>query len=261
MEMNELTQKFHCRSGWTAEETNTLFAEAHAADLEGRPIKSVFDKVAHMTGRKPNSIRNYYYLKLKEEGSAARTSFVPFLEEEVRSLVRAMLTEQAKGKSVRSIAMEMGEGDKKKMLRFQNKYRSVIRLNPEYVRAVMQELEQEGVAYADPFISRRKARGRDVSVVVSELVENLSQADIDAEAFLDSLLALASAAAQRTSKDRASEFIAELGMAKRENAELREKYAMLCAVNRGFLQKSGMERIAGLSDYVLAVGEIIGSGA
>ena len=105
----------------------------------GLPLKTVFERVAAKTGRKPNSIRNYYYARVKESGRAASealhsAAFVPFSEEEMRMLMRTVLTEQAKGVSVRACTLAMGKGDTKTMLRYQNKYRSLLRTNPAFVK-------------------------------------------------------------------------------------------------------------------------------
>ena len=76
--MIELSRTPRAKGGWTEEETRTLFEEAKVAGSEGRSVKSVFDKMSELTGRKPNSIRNYYYLKLRESGATTKTAFVPF---------------------------------------------------------------------------------------------------------------------------------------------------------------------------------------
>ncbi len=174
-----------------------LFDEARRAGADGRPVKSVFDTVASKTGRKPNSIRNYYYLKLREQGEH-RAAFTPFCAEEVDMLLRAMLTGQAKGRSVRSIATELGEGDKKRMLRYQNKYRSMLRTDPGHVKDVREKLMREGVGCADPFLRRRRYGNADIAELSAMLAENLARTDVDAQAFLGGLVALSAAAAHRT---------------------------------------------------------------
>ena len=74
------------KSGWSRQEDKLLFSQAEQARNEGRPLKSVFEAVAEQTGRKPNSIRNYYYARLKEgdvEGTACRSAaFVPFEQDD-----------------------------------------------------------------------------------------------------------------------------------------------------------------------------------
>lgn len=241
------TNCLHPRGGWSPEETDMLFTEIEAASADGASIKSAFDKVAAATGRKPNSIRNYYYLKIRETGDLSHAAFVPFAREEVHSLMRTMLTRQADGQSVRGIAMELGNGDKKAMLRYQNKYRSVLRTDPEYVRSLMAELQEEGSAYVDPFC--RKGKMRDAGAILSELADQLNRTGMDTDAFFRGLLLLARSAAEKTPDPRMQELLRELSLAKRENMDLRERCGALCAVNASFLEKDGLERIAGLNEY------------
>ena len=246
--------RLHPRGGWSPEETDMLFQEIAAAEKSGASIKSVFDKVADATGRKPNSIRNYYYLKIKENADLAHTSFVPFTEDETDQLLRTMLRLQADGRSVRGIAMELGGGDKKAMLRYQNKYRSVIRTDPAHVRAVMAELRQEGAACIDPFVRRHKPR--DLSAIISELLENLSQSGVDPEPLFLGLLNLSR---RNTAGDaRSEQLMTELSRARRENMELRERYGTLSAVSQSFIEKNGVERIAGMNDYIAEISRILG---
>ena len=274
----------HSRSGWSMEETNTLFAEARIAGQEGRPIKSVFDKVAMLTGRKPNSIRNYYYLKLKENEDLGKITFVPFEESEVRDLIRTVLMEQAKGHSVRSIAFSLGQGDKKAMLRYQNKYRSVLKNNPDYVRAIMKELEEEGEKFHDPFIGKRKstkAGNQDVSQVVSELIGNIMQVGQDGEVVINCLNNLVRRAVEaapggsieelqnlRQTNAELTRQLAELRENKQEMAqqlarqvsrvsEMEQQLRTMQAINKSFLQLSGMERLSGLPDYVSALQQVL----
>jgi hypothetical protein len=70
----------------------------------GLPLKAVFERIARETGRRPNSIRNYYYAQVaKREGGGARTArFVPFTEQEVVGLMEQVLRDRAQGRSVRS---------------------------------------------------------------------------------------------------------------------------------------------------------------
>ena len=51
------------RNGWSEQETEELMEQARRAREEGRPLREVFEATAFRTGRKPNSIRNYYYAR------------------------------------------------------------------------------------------------------------------------------------------------------------------------------------------------------
>lgn len=139
-------------SGWKQNEIELLKEEIRKADAEGRPLKNVFDNIAKLTGRKPNSIRNFYYIQAKKENSIKGRvcSFVSFSENETVDLVKFILMSMAKGKSVRSCAFELG-GDKKGMLRYQNKYRSVIKNSTDMVQKIMQDLESEKIEYVNPY--------------------------------------------------------------------------------------------------------------
>jgi len=282
---NTKRENIHARGGWSYEETDTLFREAREAGKDGRPIKYVFDKVAMLTGRKPNSIRNYYYLKLKESDELGKTTFVPFEEDEVHNLIRTMLVEQARGKSVRSIAFEMGGGDKKAMLRFQNKYRSMIRNKPEYIRQIMAELKEEGKECVNPFIGRRKRgqqrRNRDISEVAMEFIGNLSRVGKDGEAVVNSLNNIFSSMVSgyfegedadvsqlKVQRSSLMEQVEQLTAIKKQltseltkqislNSELEKRLSTLESLNRGFISLAGMEKISGLSEYVTAISKCI----
>jgi hypothetical protein len=141
------------RTGWKQEEENLLFEEAAKAQEENRPLKSVFDIVALKTGRKPNSIRNYYYARIKENPQCHQRSpaFIPFRQEEIWDLLVNVLSEQARGVSVRACTLKMGRGDTKAMLRYQNKYRSLIRTNEPLVREVVRYMKENNMPCIDPY--------------------------------------------------------------------------------------------------------------
>lgn len=184
------------RAGWQNGEEAFLFSEVARGRAAGLPLKAVFERVAAQTGRKPNSIRNYYYARVKESGMAASeafhsAAFVPFSEEEMRALLRTVLAEQAKGISVRACTLNMGKGDTKTMLRYQNKYRSLIRTNPEFVQKVRAELEAEGIPAFNPYAlesprrSAKRQQAGGAASLANEAAETLAGIKgIDAEAFL-----------------------------------------------------------------------------
>ncbi|MFZ5975823.1 MAG: hypothetical protein ACOYU3_10570 [Bacillota bacterium] len=155
-------------AGWQDWEDALLWEEVSRMRKAGRPLKSVFEAVSVATGRKANSIRNYYYSKVRERKESGDmndadmpevTAFIPFQEHEVREVLKRVLCAQAHGQSVRACTLEMGKGDNKAMLRYQNKYRSVIRNSPDLVRAVMEELKSDGAEFVNPY-EYSSTRGR-----------------------------------------------------------------------------------------------------
>ena len=149
--------KISRHAGWSEQENNLLWETADEAQQQGLPLKQVFEKIAEQTGRRPNSIRNYYYAQVRQREGDARVSarFVPFEEQEVISLVEAVLRARAKGQSVRSCLQEMSGGDHSLMLRYQNKYRSVLKNRPELIESLMEKLKEEGIECPPPEVRAR----------------------------------------------------------------------------------------------------------
>ena len=276
------------RNGWRDDEEATLFTEVERARSEGKPLKAVFDIVAQKTGRKPNSIRNYYYARIKDDDTIGQcghcTAFVPFTNEEVRELVKTVLSAQARGISVRACTLAMGNGDNKAMLRYQNKYRSVIKTNKKLVEEIMDQMSSEGLPVFDPYsaIGRKKAgrprKSSDSLVdVVSSVVNELSAIDgLDVNAFFVSLgilalnaqrgleatrrlqaidnsdgLRLAQLAEQNTQlKDQIAKQSAELSKQKERFAKLMSMFKQLLQVNSEFLGLNSMVKMSSLSSYI-----------
>ncbi len=134
-------------SGWSEEENHLLWETADEAQQQGLPLKQVFERIAQQTGRRPNSIRNYYYAQVRQRGGEYIPSarFVPFASEEVEQLVEQVLRARAKGQSVRACLQEMSMGNHSLMLRYQNKYRSVLKNRPELIARTVEKLRSEGI--------------------------------------------------------------------------------------------------------------------
>lgn len=140
--------------GWQKQEIELLEKRVGEASQSGESLRSVFEQVASQLGRKPNSIRNFYYAQLREhEGEAGPRAlpFETFAPDEVEALVRSVLTARAQGMSVRACVRRLSDGDKTRMLRYQNKYRSTVRTRPELVERVMAQLREEGVPFVSPY--------------------------------------------------------------------------------------------------------------
>ena len=135
------------KPGWQEAETARLFSAVKEANAAGAPLRSVFESLSGDLGRKPNSIRNYYYACLRQQpDAAARTpAFRPFTPEETHELLRHVLMARGQGISVRACVMALAQGSHSQMLRYQNKYRTILKTRPELIAQVCQELKQEGL--------------------------------------------------------------------------------------------------------------------
>ena len=142
MKMEQAISKTGRRAGWSENENRLLWETADEAQQQGLPLKAVFEQIAKQTGRRPNSIRNYYYAQVRsrEDGQAPAARFVPFTQPEVDWLMEQVLIARSEGQSVRSCLQKLSGGDHSLMLRYQNKYRAVIKTRPDYVRALVDRL-------------------------------------------------------------------------------------------------------------------------
>lgn len=263
--------------GWRGAEAAMLFEGVREARRTGKPLKAVFEDVARDTGRRPNSVRNYYYARIREDESLAphtgNAAFVPFSEEEVDMLLREVLTRQGQGMSVRACTLEMGKGDTKAMLRYQNKYRSVLKNDPERVKRILRELEAEGVAAADPYARVRRRAGRPgkqegLIEVLSGVVHDLNRVEgLDVTAFFENLGALAVSAGRGArameamergeGEPCAEELRTQVEGLNRELEAQRERfnkllglYRQLMALNREFLGMTGVSKMSSLAGYI-----------
>ncbi len=132
---------------------------ALAAFLQTRndePLTSTFKRFAEQNGKSVGTVRNLYYAlaKLSESdecfcaerlgGKPIRvTTAKPFGEEEEKELLKKILCGIKDGKSVRKRISELACGDAKTELRYQNKYRSLIKNKKELVDETIKEIKEE----------------------------------------------------------------------------------------------------------------------
>ena len=66
-----------------------------------------------------------------------------------------VLVARSAGQSVRSCLQKLSGGDHSLMLRYQNKYRAVIKSRPDYVRQLVEKLNEQGVVCETPQVNHR----------------------------------------------------------------------------------------------------------
>ena len=138
-------------TGWTDQENAALLKCVLDARKTRQPLRIAFDTIAAQTDRRPNSVRNHYYTQLKA-AEKAEPAFLPFSEEETDRLLDAVLLALSNGQSVRSCTLDMANGDTRRMLRYQTKYRALLKTQPERVRAARSALIAKGHRVPDPFV-------------------------------------------------------------------------------------------------------------
>ena len=144
--------------GWQKQEIDALQRSIDEAAKTGESLRSVFDRLGETLGRKPNSIRNFYYAQIRTQSQdmGRALPFETFSQSEVEQLIKSVLTARAQGMSVRACVRRLAGGDRTLMLRYQNKYRSTIRTRPDLVRKVMEELSSGGVPFVSPYAQEQE---------------------------------------------------------------------------------------------------------
>ncbi len=148
--------------GFSQHEREMLASMARKSKAEGYSLTKVFDEYAKKTKRASGSVRNFYYLLLKENAEVvdglSANSIKPFDKCETVKIVAEILKRTAGGKSVRRVIEEMAE-NAKQALRIQNKYRNIVKHERELVEGVMQGLERQGIAYKNPYDKPTRKKG------------------------------------------------------------------------------------------------------
>ena len=162
------------KKGWTAEESALLEELARSARGSGGSLSEVFRTVAERTGRMPNSVRNRYYSRAREEGR--KTAEVRrFSAEETDALVLSMLERMGSGSSLRAAALELAKGDAGLMLRYQNKFRSLMLKKPALIREIAQK---HGLSPVPAKRERKQGSAEELEMLrglVSEQAEELAR--------------------------------------------------------------------------------------
>ena len=169
------------RAGWNSAEEDLLHEAVDRCRAAGEPLKTAFLQAAEQTGRRPNSVRNHYYSSSKAAGAAP--AFLPFSEEESLSLLKTVLLARSAGESVRACTLRIAEGDTRRMLRYQNKYRALLKSKPALVDRARRELQEKGGTVFDPYAPspagpgrpRKAAVERDTDALIRTLCESLSE--------------------------------------------------------------------------------------
>jgi hypothetical protein len=213
------------RTGWKDEEKLMLWDEVKKAQKIGAPLKRVFETVAQKTGRKPNSVRNYYYMKVKETGEIEQkpSTFTPFTKEEIYTLLRTLLAAGARGESIRGASLRLAGGDKTLMLRYQNKYRSLIKNGRPLVEKVMADMDRDNEKYLSPYDTQKSMApvGKESKYIPESVIKALMACDIDVKSFFKGLAKVAGmAVAKVRSEEEMRQLMLQNENIKKENTAL-----------------------------------------
>lgn len=132
---------------WKNQEVKDLFSTVENYKRENKALKEAFICHAQKYGRKPNSVRNYYYHEIDnlasdsvrvkklgiDLGKHQKSEIAYFSEVEEKALMERIDRMVKDGVSVRKACLALSNGDVSKMLRYQNKYRNFLaKQKPKY---------------------------------------------------------------------------------------------------------------------------------
>jgi hypothetical protein len=156
--------------------------------VKNEKLSLVFSKFAKNRGRAKGSVRNFYYdfLKLCRENPVLGEKYFaslpkvnkikPFDEVETEYLIRKILIGKKNNVSVRRTIIEISKGDEKLMLRYQNKYRNVLKNEREIIYRVLNELGLSEQKLIDTSINRiPEPTIERLKTSINTLVENIAK--------------------------------------------------------------------------------------
>ncbi len=139
-------------NGYTEEEARNLVEYIKEGKQKGKTLTYLFETYGLRHGRAKGSVRNYYYALMRNEREDERIvklldgsqlsveKIKEFSPEETEGVLRSILAEKSKGMSVRRAIFNLSKGDDKLMLRLQNKYRNMLKKQPERIATLAEEM-------------------------------------------------------------------------------------------------------------------------
>lgn len=247
--------EFMMQSKWSNVEVKKLFQTVEKYKNENKSLLDAFKEFAKKSNRKPNSVRNYYYLEIRElsqnierqkklgiDLSNHKVNFSDkFSEEETKSLIKEILRQKCMGVSVRKSCLNLADGDLSKMVRFQNKFRNISATNRKLYEQCLSELKSEGlgiksekrnVVYMKP--QERKLSDEDVNslflglinLVKKTAIENVEKSLVSETEFANTTLRQTLSKLSQAEKT-VSTLSSELSSLQIENKKIREENILL----------------------------------
>jgi len=168
-------------NGYTVEEAEDLVEYISEGKGEGKTLSYLFEAYGKTHGRAKGSVRNYYYALLKSRSDERVNAILKgknleaeeireFTEEETEQILGDILKERSKGLSIRRAIRNIAGEDEKLMLRLQNKYRNVLKKQPEKIKAAMVRL---GLSQTE---DGRDALKRKIEAEINSLYDKINEA-------------------------------------------------------------------------------------
>lgn len=119
-----------------------------------QPLSKVFESYGILNQKAKGTVRNLYYALAKLSnrdkdfckkylnGQPIKIEpIIEFSKSDEKALIEKILTGKKEGRSVRSVVMELANGDGKLALRYQNKYRNAVKHNNKLITEIALEIK------------------------------------------------------------------------------------------------------------------------
>lgn len=171
--------------GFKESETKRLID--YVKENENKDLSKIFKEYALISGRAQGSVRNYYYKtvnecqrneKLRQELGVSKDMFPAFIKEflnsEAEDLLKYILKGVAEGKSVRSVISTLSKGNEKLALRYQNKYRNLLKNDRELVLKIASTIVDKNGVTVNPYKNQvEKSEYEKLEMEIDGLIKRL----------------------------------------------------------------------------------------
>lgn len=144
------------KRGWKKSERDSLIECVKIAFENKIPLKTAFAEFAKKHDRQRDSVRNFYYLVVADASlrgekiqGIVKNDIETFGKRELETLVRKIMDKLSQGSSLRGAIMSITKNETE-ALRFQNKFRNLLKSKSPIIDKIMTEQKLHG-RYYDPY--------------------------------------------------------------------------------------------------------------
>ena len=155
-------------------------------ERKGESLSSIFEKYAKSSGKAKGTVRNLYYTITKISNTNKEfcekylggkpisvEEKVEFLPCQEKALLKQIIKMRADGVSVRKAVRDLAKGDEKLALRYQNKFRSMLRTNASLVNEIISEVKNAN-GNAEIYLTRKYKEPKFNEVLVGRLKKEIN---------------------------------------------------------------------------------------
>jgi hypothetical protein len=178
-------------SQWEDSEIKSQFNCMLKTKKSNKSLLEGFREFAKKTKRKANSVRNYYYLEienLSKDSERAKKLGInlsahnvqhtdKFSDKETEQLVTEILRLKCLGFSVRKACLKLANNSAEEMLRYQNKFRSVMNNNKNLYTKCLMSLKKNGLS--NPKFEKQIEKNENVVYMKKPEVQKLTDEDMN----------------------------------------------------------------------------------